>query len=91
MQPSDVLKGQLIELKDRYVRKMPDRIQAIASTPEATSKYFIVSIVLLIPAALLFLSIAQGANGDDRTRRLAKWAAIASILAFLLITFPANR
>jgi hypothetical protein len=68
------------------------RFQAIASTPEATSKYFIVSIVLLIPAALLFLSISQGgANGDDRIRRLAKWAALASILAFLLITFPAGQ
>jgi hypothetical protein len=68
------------------------RFKAIASTPEATSKYFIVSIVLLIPAALLFLSISQGsANGDDRIRRLAKWAGLASILAFLLITFPAGQ
>lgn len=31
MQPSDELNGRLIELKDRYVRKMPDRIEAIAS------------------------------------------------------------
>ena len=40
------------------------RFQAIASTPEATSKYFIVSIVLMIPAALFFLSIRQARAGD---------------------------
>src|ERR1700687_5768000 len=32
MAPTAVLKGQLIELKDRFVRKMPDRIEAIAAT-----------------------------------------------------------
>src|SRR2546423_13449347 len=67
------------------------RFQAIASTPEATSKYFIVSIVLMIPAALLFLSLRHSEGGGTRVGRIAKWAAIASILAFLLITFPAGQ
>ena len=67
------------------------RFKAIASTPEATSKYFLVSIVLMIPVALLFLSIRHIAGEGTRIRRLATWAALASILAFLLITFPAGQ
>ena len=38
------------------------RFQEIAAKPTATSKYFIASIVLMIPAALLFLSIRQSAG-----------------------------
>jgi hypothetical protein len=67
------------------------RFQAIAATPEATSKYFLVSIVLMIPAALLFLSIRQSEGAGARIGRIAIWAAVASILAFLLITFPAGQ
>jgi hypothetical protein len=46
---------------------------------------------LMIPAALFFLSIRRSAGGGARIRRLAGWAALASILAFLLITFPAGQ
>ena len=63
------------------------RFKAIASTPEATSKYFLVSILLMIPVALLFLSIRHIAGAGTRIRRLATWAALASILAFLLTHF----
>jgi chemotaxis protein histidine kinase CheA len=31
MEESTVLKGQLIELKERFIQKMPDRIEAMAS------------------------------------------------------------
>jgi hypothetical protein len=67
------------------------RFQAIAATPEATSKYFIVAIVLMIPAALLFLSLRHSEGGGTPVGRIARWAAIASILAFLLLTFPAGQ
>lgn len=32
MEPSAALKGQIIELRERFLRKMPARIEAIAST-----------------------------------------------------------
>jgi chemotaxis protein histidine kinase CheA len=32
MEPSAALKGQIIELRARFIRKMPDRIEAITST-----------------------------------------------------------
>jgi len=67
------------------------RFQAIAATPEATSKYFLVSIVLFIPAALMFLSIRHIAGAGTRIGRISTWAALASILVFLLITFPAGQ
>lgn len=67
------------------------RFQEVAARPTATSKYFIASIVLMIPAALFFLSIRQSAGAAARIGRIAGWAALASILAFLLITFPAGQ
>lgn len=67
------------------------RFQEVAATPTATSKYFVTSIVLIIPAALFFLSIRQSVGSGARIGRIAGWAALASILAFLLITFPAGQ
>jgi hypothetical protein len=58
-------------------------LQEVAATPTATSKYFIASIVLMIPAVLLFLSVRHGVGAGTRLGRIAKWAALASILAFL--------
>jgi hypothetical protein len=67
------------------------RFQEVAATPTATSKYFITSIVLMIPAALFFLSIRRSVGSEARLGRLAGWAALVSILGFLLITFPAGQ
>jgi hypothetical protein len=67
------------------------RFRAIAATPDATSKYFLVSIVLMIPVALLFLSTRHSAGAGTRIGRISTWAALAAILAFLLITFPAGQ
>lgn len=67
------------------------RFREIAATPEATSKYFIVSIVLMIPAALFFLVIRGSVDRGTRIRRLAGLAALAAIAAFVIITFPAGQ
>jgi hypothetical protein len=67
------------------------RFREIAATPEATSKYFIVSIVLMIPAALFFLVIWEGADKGTRMRTVAGLAALAAIAAFVIITFPAGQ
>ena len=44
------------------------RFQEVAAKPTATSKYFIASIVLMIPAALFLLSIRQSAGGGGAHR-----------------------
>jgi hypothetical protein len=67
------------------------RLQAVAATSNATSKYFIVSIVLIIPATLWLLSVRQSAGAGSRMGRIAGWAALASILAFLVINFPSGE
>jgi hypothetical protein len=56
----------------------------LAAVPTATSKYFIASIVLVIPATLFLLYIRQSMGTGTRMRRIAGWAAIASITGFLL-------
>lgn len=67
------------------------RFQEVAAKPTATSKYFIATIVLMIPATLFLLSIRHSVGGAARIGRIAGWAALVAILAFLLITFPAGQ
>jgi hypothetical protein len=66
------------------------RLLAVAATSNAVSKYFIVSIVLLIPATLWLLAVRQHAGTGTRLARIAGWAALASIAAFLVINFPSG-
>ena len=59
------------------------RLEQLVASPAATSKYFLASILLMVPVALFFLSIRIGEGGSARMRRIAGWAALVSILAFL--------
>ena len=60
------------------------RLFQLSSTPEATSKYFLASILLVVPAALFFLAVRHGVGERD-----AEWEGsragppLASVLALL--------
>ena len=45
----------------------------------------------MVPVALFFLSIRHGVGGGARMGRIAGWAALASILAFLVYNFSAGQ
>ncbi len=66
------------------------RLQAVAATTTGTSKYFIVSILLMIPATLWLLAVRERAGTGTRIGRLAGWAALGAIALFLLINFPSG-
>jgi hypothetical protein len=66
------------------------RLQAVAATTTGTSKYFIVSILLMIPATLWLLAVRERAGPDTRMGRLAGWAALAAIAVFLVVNFPSG-
>ena len=67
------------------------RLQHLVASPTATSKYFLASILLMVPVALFFLSIRHSVGGGARLGRIAAWAAGASILAFLVYNFAAGQ
>ena len=50
--------------------------------PEATSKYFLASILLVVPAALFFLAVRRGVGKETRMGRIAGGAALACVVAF---------
>lgn len=66
-------------------------LDELAATPAAASKYFIVSVVLAIPAAILLLVVRAGADPDGRVRRIAHRAALASIAIFLLYNLAGGQ
>jgi hypothetical protein len=67
------------------------RLQQLVASPTATSKYFLASILLMVPVALFFLSIRHNLGARARMGRIAGWAALASILAFLVYNFSAGQ
>src|SRR5919109_1753790 len=58
--------------------------EQLAAVPTATSKYFIASIVLVIPSTLFLLYVRRSMGTGARVGRIAGWAAIAAITGFLL-------
>jgi hypothetical protein len=68
-----------------------DRLRHLVASPTATSKYFLASILLMVPVALLFLAIRHGVGGNARIGRIAGWAAGATILAFLVYNLSAGQ
>jgi hypothetical protein len=67
------------------------RLQHLVASPTATSKYFLASILLMVPVALFFRSIRNRLGGEARMGRVAAWAALASILAFLVYNSAAGQ
>jgi hypothetical protein len=67
------------------------RLQQLLASPTAISKYFLASILLMVPVALFFLSIRHSVGEGARLGRIAGWAALASILAFLVYNFSAGQ
>jgi len=67
------------------------RLDQLLASPAATSKYFLASILLMVPVALFFLSIRHSVGGGTRMGRIAGWAALVSILAFLVYNFSAGQ
>ncbi len=67
------------------------RLEQLVASPTATSKYFLASILLMVPVALFFISIRNGVGTGVRMGRIAGWAALASILAFLVYNFSAGQ
>jgi hypothetical protein len=67
------------------------RLQHLVASPTATSKYFLASILLMVPVALFFLSIRHRVGGAARIGRIAAWAAGVSILAFVVYNLAAGQ
>lgn len=67
------------------------RLAQLTASPQATSKYFLASILLMVPVALFFWSIRQNEGAATRIGKIAGWAAIASILAFLAYNLGAGQ
>ena len=67
------------------------RLEQLLASPTATSKYFLASILLMVPVALFFLSIRHAVGGGARMGRIAGWAAVASILAFVVYNLAAGQ
>jgi O-antigen polysaccharide polymerase Wzy len=67
------------------------RLQHLVASPTATSKYFLASILLMVPVALFYLSIRHSVGGGTRMGRIAGWAALASILAFVVYNVSAGQ
>ncbi|MEK6326316.1 MAG: O-antigen polymerase [Actinomycetota bacterium] len=67
------------------------RLKHLLASPTATSKYFLASILLMVPVALFFLSIRHTVGGGARMGRIAGWAAGASILAFVVYNLAAGQ
>ncbi len=67
------------------------RLEQLAASPQATSKYFLASILLMVPVALFFWSIRQREGAATQIGRIAGWAAVASIVAFLAYNLGAGQ
>ncbi len=67
------------------------RLFQLSASPAATSKYFLASILLVVPAALFFLAVRQSAGKETRMGRIAGSAAIASVVAFCVYNLAAGQ
>ena len=67
------------------------RLEQLSASPTATSKYFLASILLMVPVALFFWSIREKEGRATRIGRIAGWAALVSILAFLAYNLGAGQ
>lgn len=67
------------------------RLFQLSASPEATSKYFLASILLVVPAALFFLAVRHSEGKETRIGRLAGHAAIASVVAFCVYNLAAGQ
>jgi hypothetical protein len=67
------------------------RLFQLSASPEATSKYFLASILLVVPAVLFFLAVRHSAGKDTRLGRVATLAALASVAAFCAYNLGAGQ
>ena len=67
------------------------RLEQLSASPTATSKYFLASILLMVPVALFFWSIREKEGRGTRLGRIAGWAALVSIIAFLAYNLGAGQ
>ncbi len=67
------------------------RLFQLSASPEATSKYFLASILLVVPAALFFLAVRHMVGTRTRPGRIAGSAAIASVVAFCVYNLAAGQ
>ena len=67
------------------------RLQQLTASPAATSKYFLASILLMVPVALFYLAIRLGVGAGERIGRIAGWLALASIVAFVVYNLGAGQ
>ena len=67
------------------------RLFQLSASPEATSKYFLASILLVVPAVLFFIAVRQAVGPDSRRGRLAGLAALASVAAFCAYNLGAGQ
>jgi hypothetical protein len=75
----------------QFFLRSKGRLSQLLASPTATSKYFLASILLMVPVALFYLSIRHRVDVAERMRQIAGWAALASILAFLVYNFSAGQ
>src|SRR5205823_2453759 len=76
---------------EQFFFRSKNWLQQLAATPEATSKYLIASIVLMVPVTLLFLSVRRAVGTETRMGRIARWAALASIAAFFVYNLSGGQ
>ncbi len=67
------------------------RLEQLSASPTATSKYFLASILLMVPVALFFWSIREREGGATRIGRIAGWAGLFSIATFLVYNLGAGQ
>jgi hypothetical protein len=67
------------------------RLQHLLASPTATSKYFLASILLMVPVALFYWWVRDRVGGGVRMGRIAGWAAVASVVTFLVYNFSAGQ
>jgi oligosaccharide repeat unit polymerase len=67
------------------------RLEQLSASPAATSKYFLASILLMVPVALFFWFIREREGAAVRIGRIAGWAALVSIIAFLAYNLGAGQ
>jgi hypothetical protein len=67
------------------------RLFQLSASPNATSKYFLASILLVVPAALFFLAARADLGKETRIGRIAGWAALASVIAFCVYNLAAGQ
>ncbi|MGH2964540.1 MAG: O-antigen polymerase [Solirubrobacterales bacterium] len=67
------------------------RLFQLSASPEATSKYFLASILLVVPAALFFLAVRRGVGKETRIGRTAGGAALACVVAFCAYNLGAGQ